>query len=134
MRQGLSTDMLAVPISTASYGGSKYINLIASAAACSSAPCADQSVALVFSPRSNTGFTFQAPEVILTIDGAQTVLRTPESETARRTVRVVVDGYSFAKLATGRDVSISLGATRLQLPSSALVELRALANRMGATF
>lgn len=134
MREGLSTDLLRLPLQSASYGATNSLNLVASASACSAAPCADKSVALMFMPPANTGFQLQGGEVILHIDGTQTVLRSAETEGARQNVRVVVDGFSFAKMATGRDVAVSLGATRLNLPASVLVELRALANRMGATF
>jgi len=133
MRHGLSTDRLSLPIASASYGGTQHINLIASAAACSTAPCADKSVAMVFIPAGNSGFQLQAPEVTLLVDGSQTLFRPDETEGMRHTVRVVVDGYSFAKLATGRNVAVILGATRLNLPPAALVELRALANRLDAS-
>lgn len=131
--QGLSTAPIRLPISTASYGGSNYVTLIASAAACSAVPCADKSVALVFSAPQSSGRTFQTNEVLLTVDGQETTLRTLQGDQSQSVVRLVLDGLSFARFATGNNVRVTLGSVPVNLTPDALVTLRALATRLAAT-
>ena len=112
---GLSTAPLRLPITSASYGGSNTVTLIASAAACRTLPCADKSVALVFSAPANSGRTFQVSEVLLTVDGQETSMRTVQGDPSQSIVRLVLDGLSFARFAAGRNVRVTLGSVPITI-------------------